>query len=169
VTRKIPKFPPLAVGTDRSTWYAEGVGMGQDRCLTKHKQKLEIKQMALIIEEADRLPAVTRNSGRVSEERLAIQNALRTGKPSRIPGITGKDEFNALQQRIRTAGQSISLKVNIHSTQTGESEVDGETVPVFDLYFIDREFKDSFAEDAEKPAETAAEKPATKASAKTAK
>lgn len=121
--------------------------------------------MALIIEEADRLPAVTRNSGRVSEERLALQNALRTGKPSRIPGITGKDEFNALQQRIRTAGQSIGLKVSIHSTQTGEAEVDGENVPVFDLYFIDREFKDSFTENAEQPAD----KPAAKASAKTAK
>lgn len=92
--------------------------------------------MAVLIEDATSLPPVTRNSGRVSEEQAAFQTQLQSGKVGKISDVTGKNTFNSLQQRIRSAGKKIGVKVIVRSTKTGEVEVDGEKVPVFDVYFV---------------------------------
>lgn len=93
--------------------------------------------MAILIDDVDQLPAVTRNSGRNSEESLAIQEHLRSGKVGKISDVTGKNTFNSLQQRVRAAAKKIGVKVVIRSVKTGETEVDGEPTPIFDLYFVD--------------------------------
>lgn len=93
--------------------------------------------MAVLIEDATSLPPVTRNSGRVSEEQVAFQTHLQSGKVGKISDVTGKNTFNSLQQRIRAAAKKIGVKVVIRSTKTGETVVDGETVPVYDVYFVD--------------------------------
>lgn len=67
----------------------------------------------LNIETTDQLPAVRRGGGRPSEERKQIQDALVSGEIQVVKGVEAGNKYNALQQRIRQAAQSMGLKVKI--------------------------------------------------------
>lgn len=67
----------------------------------------------LNIETTDSLPPVRRGGGRPSEERKQIQDALQSGAIQVVKDIEAGNKYNALQQRIRQAAQSMGLKVKI--------------------------------------------------------
>lgn len=60
------------------------------------------------------MPLTKRSGGgRRSEEREQIIEALRSGNISVVENVESQKAFNALQQRIRTAGEKIGVKVTI--------------------------------------------------------
>jgi hypothetical protein len=67
----------------------------------------------LNIETTDQLPPVRRGGGRPSEERKQIQDALISGDIQVVKDVEAGNKYNALQQRIRQAAQSMGLKVKI--------------------------------------------------------
>jgi len=79
--------------------------------------------MALVLEKTDSLPAVSRGSGRSSEETNQLKEAVTSKTPIRIPGVD-KDEFNALQQKIRYAAREVGMKVAIRRHNETETTVD---------------------------------------------
>jgi hypothetical protein len=82
--------------------------------------------MALVLEQTDTLPAVSRGSGRSSEETTQLKDAVSSKTPIRIAGID-KSDFNALQQKIRYAAGQVGLKVSIrrHNDSNPESDDKG--------------------------------------------
>jgi hypothetical protein len=83
----------------------------------------------LNIETTDQLPPVRRGGGRPSEERKQIQDALNSGEIQVVKDVEAGNKYNALQQRIRQAAQSMGLKVKI-VYRKHEDNLD-----VGDLYF----------------------------------
>jgi len=79
--------------------------------------------MALVLEQTDTLPAVSRGSGRSSEETTQLKEAVSSKTPIRIAGIDKKD-FNALQQKIRYAAREVGLKVAIRRSNITDDMVD---------------------------------------------
>lgn len=66
------------------------------------------------IKAAKGLPPIARGGGKkVTEEHLAIQKALETGKPQRIDGVETRDQHNALQQKIRSVAKSHNIPVTV--------------------------------------------------------
>jgi hypothetical protein len=83
----------------------------------------------LNIETTDQLPPVRRGGGRPSEERKQIQDALVSGEIQVVKDVEAGNKYNALQQRIRQAAQSMGLKVKIVYRKHEEN------LEVGDLYF----------------------------------
>lgn len=84
----------------------------------------------LNIETTDSLPPVRRGGGRPSEERVQIQNALKTLETQVVRDVEVGNKYNALQQRIRQAAQSMGLKVKIVFRKHEDDMTLG------DLYFV---------------------------------
>ena len=93
----------------------------------------------LDIETADTMPAVRRSAARPSEERKQIQSALQTGTVQVIKNVEAGNKYNALQQRIRQAAQSMGLKVKIVNNRHDNDATIG------DLYFHGYTAEDSEA------------------------
>jgi hypothetical protein len=83
----------------------------------------------LNIETTDQLPPVRRGGGRPSEERKQIQDALVSGEIQVVKDVEAGNKYNALQQRIRQAAQSMGLKVKIVYRKHEDN------LEVGDLYF----------------------------------
>jgi hypothetical protein len=83
----------------------------------------------LNIETTDQLPPVRRGGGRPSEERKQIQDALISGDIQVVKDVEAGNKYNALQQRIRQAAQSMGLKVKIVYRKHEDN------LQVGDLYF----------------------------------
>lgn len=84
----------------------------------------------LDIETTDALPPVRRGGGRPSEERVQIQNALNTFETQVIRNVEAGNKYNALQQRIRQAAESMGLKVKIVFRKHEDN------LEIGDLYFV---------------------------------
>ena len=84
----------------------------------------------LNIETTDSLPPVRRGGHRPSAERKQIQDALATLETQVIKDIEAGNKYNALQQRIRQAAQSMGLKVKIVYRKHEDN------LEIGDLYFI---------------------------------
>ena len=84
----------------------------------------------LNIEPTETLPPVRRGGGRPSAERKQIQDALSTLETQVVRDVASGDKYNALQQRIRQAAQSMGLKVKI-VFRKHEDNLD-----IGDLYFV---------------------------------
>ena len=83
----------------------------------------------LNIETTDQLPPVRRGGGRPSQERKQIQDALVSGEIQVVKDVEAGNKYNALQQRIRQAAQSMGLKVKIVYRKHEDN------LEVGDLYF----------------------------------
>jgi hypothetical protein len=79
--------------------------------------------MALVLEQTDTLPSVSRGTGRSSEETNQLKDAVSSKTPIRIAGVN-KDGFNALQQKIRYAAREVGLKVSIRRHNETDDAVD---------------------------------------------
>lgn len=76
----------------------------------------------LDIKKADSLPPVRRGGGRTSAEREQIKEALLSGDVVMIEDVEKKNEYPALQQRIRTAGKDIAnMKVTVRFDKKEEN------------------------------------------------
>lgn len=84
----------------------------------------------LNIETTDSLPPVRRGGGRPSAERKQIQDALNTFDTQIIKDVEAGNKYNALQQRIRQAAQSMGLKVKIVFRKHEDN------LNLGDLYFV---------------------------------
>jgi hypothetical protein len=84
----------------------------------------------LNIETTDALPAVRRGGGRPSAERKQIQDALATLETQVVRDVESGNKYNALQQRIRQAAQSMGLKVKIVYRKHEDN------LEVGDLFFV---------------------------------
>ena len=83
----------------------------------------------LNIETTYQLPPVRRGGGRPSQERKQIQDALVSGEIHVVKDVEAGNKYNALQQRIRQAAQSMGLKVKIVYRKHEDN------LEVGDLYF----------------------------------
>lgn len=101
--------------------------------------------MALVTKTADSLPTIARRGGRNSEEKRMLQENLQSGQVHFIEGVHTPNEFNALQQRIRTAANDLGMKATIRTQPAGTVEVDGVEVKIVDLYFCDSALKDQLS------------------------
>ena len=79
--------------------------------------------MALVLEQVDTLPSVSRGSGRSSEETNQLKDAVSSQTPIKIAGVD-KEGFNALQQKIRYAAREVGLKVSIRRSDETDTTVD---------------------------------------------
>lgn len=84
----------------------------------------------LNIETTETLPPVRRGGGRPSAERKQIQDALATLETQVVRDVQSGNKYNALQQRIRQAAQSMGLKVKIVFRKHEDN------LEVGDLYFV---------------------------------
>lgn len=66
-----------------------------------------------VIEKADELPPLRRGGGRHNPLRDAFVEALKSLDINVIENVGTHKEYNALQQRIRTAASAIGMKVTI--------------------------------------------------------
>lgn len=76
------------------------------------------------IKESAEFPSITR-SGRISNELQQIIDCLiessKTNKSYVIEGVTAGNSYNSMQQRIRTQGKKLNLRVKIsHDRNTNE-------------------------------------------------
>lgn len=81
----------------------------------------------LEIKETNELPPVRRGGGRASEDRKKIIAALQSDKVAMIENIEVGKKYNAIQQRIRTAAESLGIKVTIRQVRKDDN--------LADLYF----------------------------------
>jgi len=86
-----------------------------------------------VIKKADSLPPLRRGGNRNSAARQAFVDALKSLDINVIEVEGGQKEYNATQQRIRTAASSIDMAVTIRQEQNSENP---DTI---DLYFEGRE------------------------------
>lgn len=98
----------------------------------------------LDIETTDTLPPVRRGSSRPSEERKQIQDALQKKEVNIVKNVEAGNKYNALQQRIRQAAQSMGMKVKIVYRKHEDNPEIG------DLYFHGIDSEENVV--AEKPA-----------------
>lgn len=75
-----------------------------------------------VIEKADELPPLRRGGAKSSPMRNAFIEALQSLDINVIENVGANKEYNALQQRIRTAASSIGMKVTIRQKQTDDPE-----------------------------------------------
>ena len=105
--------------------------------------------MALVLEQTDTLPGVTRGSGRNSEETTQLKEAVKGLTPIVVRGIE-KSEFNAFQQKIRYAAREVGLKVAIRRSNDTNPDVENEGT--VDVTFLGKIAE--IAEDAPKATKT---------------
>lgn len=89
--------------------------------------------MALVLEQTEALPSVSRGSGRSSEETNQLKEAVSGKTPIVIRGVD-KSGFNALQQKIRYAAREVGMKVSIR--RHNDSNPGSDTEGTVDVHFL---------------------------------